>query len=118
MQVNIIADHPRTEFVSRALDIYASARSFRYAELLGESVVLPLTEFFSAEDVRIVLEAAGNNGQISQAFGTPRVLEELFDETYALLSCTRSYWEEFVEAQIDLMGDPSDHTPTLDCKTD
>ena len=108
MQVGIIADHPRTEFVSRALEIYASARSFRYAELLGGWVVLPLAEFFSAEDVRIVLEAAGNNAQISQAFGTPRVLEELFDETYALLPCTRSNWEEFVEAQIDRMGDPSD----------
>ena len=108
LQVNIIAGHPRTEFVSRALEIYAGARSFRHADLLGESVVLPLAKFFSAEDVRIVLEAASNNLQISQAFGTPSVFEGLFDQTSSLLSCTWSHWKKFVDARIDHMVDASD----------
>ena len=107
MQVSIIADHPRIEFVPRALEIYADAKSFRHAELLGESLLLPLASFFSAEDVRIVLEAAGSNTQISQAFGTPDIFDDLFDATNSLISSTLPHWMEFVDAQIDRMGDTS-----------
>ena len=108
VQISIIAEHPRKEFVNRGIEIYAEAVSFRYAEHFGQSVILPLAKFFSAEDVERVLEAANENGQIYAAHGTPDILEKLFDETTWLLSYTRPHWKAFISKQID-GGDPSNH---------
>lgn len=109
IQVAIIAEHPSKKFVSRAIKIYSEASSFRHAEHLGQSLILPLAKCFSSEDVIKVLAAASENGQIWHAGGTPGILEQLFDQTTVLLDDTRTSWTAFVDGQIArLDGDESD----------
>ncbi len=100
-QISIIAERPRKELVGRGLEIYAQASSYRHAEHLGQSFILPLAKWFSAEDVEKVLKAVSDNAQIWSAAGTSDILEQLFDQTISLLSDSRPYWEVFVKAQID-----------------
>ncbi|MCE2523520.1 MAG: hypothetical protein J4F49_09940 [Rhodobacteraceae bacterium] len=110
VQISIIAEHPRKEFVGRGLEIYARARSFSDAEYLGRSVILPLAAFLCAKDLETLLEAASKNGQIWFAKDTPEILERLFELTNSLLPDSRSHWEHFVEEMIQRNnGDSSGH---------
>ena len=110
VQISIIAEHPSKELVGRGIEFYTKAASYRHAEQLGQSVILSLATCFDSADVKAVLKAAGENGEIWNARGTSDILERLFDETISLLSESRPYWEEFVREQINHMGgDTSDH---------
>ena len=109
-KLSIISSHPRREFVRTGIEIYSSASSYRDAERLGQSMIIPLSEFFEVEDVRLTLDAASDNGQIRYASGTPRILEHLFNKTRSLLSDCREFWERFVQLQIDRMnGDTTEY---------
>lgn len=109
-KVSIISEHARRELVPAGIELYERAGSFRDAEQLGQSVVLPLTPFFTADDLHAVLKAAAENGQIWNASGTPDVLEQVFELTKPILGQTREYWQAFVDGQIARMeGDASEY---------
>src|SRR5690606_38266449 len=78
-RISIISEHPRRELVSVGIELYEMAGSYRSAEQLGQSVILPLAPFFTADDLRDALAAATENNQIWDAAGTPEILEQLFD---------------------------------------
>jgi hypothetical protein len=96
-QIGVIASTPRPEFAERAIQIYSSATSFREAESLGTSLIIPMIRYFSGDDVVKILEAVKKNRQIWDAAGTPAILEELFDGTIKQISTTRNAWKEFFE---------------------
>jgi hypothetical protein len=96
-QVRLIADNPKREFVSIAIDIFSSAGSYRDAEQLGQSTVLPLASHYESADIGRLLAAVLGNSQISYASGTPDLLLEVFTITQALLSETRAAWQHFVD---------------------
>jgi hypothetical protein len=96
-QVGVIASTPRPEFAERAIQIYSGASSFRGAESLGASVIAPMIQHFSGDDVVKVLETVKQNNQIWDAAGTPSLLEELFDGTIKHISVTRNAWKELFE---------------------
>ena len=77
--------------------IYASAGNYRSAEQYGQSLIVPLASFFTADDVRITLEAVLGNSQISYASGSPDVLMEVFRLTQPMLDQTRPHWQRFVD---------------------
>jgi len=106
-QINIISEHPRKELVSRGIELYALAGNFRYAEELGKTVVLPLAPFLVAEDIKAIVDAVHMNGQIWNAAGTPEILEAVYDQTQVLLPESRQYWQAFVDARIEDIGDAS-----------
>ena len=107
---NIISSHPRKEFVAPGIRLYSQAGSFRDAEQLGYSVLLPLSTLFGADDIKATLEAVSGNGQIWNAAGTPNILEHLLNNTRPLLAQCRKYWEEFIVCQIERAGgDINDH---------
>lgn len=95
-KISIIAEHPRKELVHAGIELYEHAGSYRSAEQLGLSVILPLAPYFIAEDLQTVLKAASANGQIWDAAGTPDILGRLFDTTNFLLSDSRPYWQGFL----------------------
>jgi len=97
-KISIIAEHPRTELVPSGIVIFENAGSWRYAEQLGQSVILPLAPYFTAADLLTVLAAAADNGQIWDAAGTPDILEQLFDRTTRLLPASRPHWQGFLTA--------------------
>lgn len=96
-QISIITEHPKREFVDGAIAIYAKARSYRGAESLGQGLVVPLAQYFDAENIQDLLAAVTKNGQIWCAGGTPEILGLVFDRTRPLLADTRDNWSAFLE---------------------
>ena len=96
-QIELISDTPRKEFVGKAIAIYSSAGNYRSAEQYGQSLIVPLAPFFTADDIRNTLDAVLGNSQISYASGTPDVLMEVFRLTQPMLEQTRPHWQRFVD---------------------
>ncbi|MCP4527661.1 MAG: hypothetical protein GY833_17345 [Aestuariibacter sp.] len=93
-QIDVIVSNPRSEFAEKAIEIYSIAASFRGAESLGASLIIPMISYFSSDEVVKILEAVKINDQIWYASGTPAILEELFDGTIQHISFTRNAWKE------------------------
>lgn len=105
-QASIISDYPKQELVGPGIEIYSRAGGYRTAEAWGQSIILSLAPYFVASDVKILLNAVQENGQIWYAAGTPAILEAVFDRTRHLLPETRQYWQEFVSRRMaDSNGD-------------
>ena len=100
-QISIISEHPKRELVTPGINIYSQARGYREAEAWGQSIILSLIPLLAANDIRSLLDAVQDNGQIWCASGTPKILETVFDSTRHFLPETRTYWRAFVNARID-----------------
>jgi len=96
-QIELISDTPRKEFVSKAIEIYSSANSYRTAEQHGQALIVPLAAYFGPQDVKTCIDAVLGNSQISYASGTPDVLAGVFKLTQGLLDDTRPDWQRFVD---------------------
>lgn len=103
-QIGIITEHPKREFVDRAIAIYAEARSYRGAESLGQGLVAPLAQYFDAADIQVLLEVVAKNDQIWCAGGTPDILGLVFDRTRPLLADTRDNWSAFLDEMTKHQG--------------
>lgn len=96
-QIGVVASCPRPEFAEKAIQIYSGASSFRGAESLAASVIVPMIPFFSREDVTNILECVKQNNQIWDAAGTPAILENLFDGTICFIDLTKDAWKELLD---------------------
>lgn len=94
---SVIAENPRPEFADEAVELFSWAGSFRGAESLAESVILPMASSFSAEHLTKILKAACKNEQIWYASKMPAILVQLFDATIDRFASTRGDWQAFVE---------------------
>lgn len=109
-KISVISEHPRKELVESGIEIYSQAGSFRGAEHLGQSLILPLAPHFNKDQIKQLLAAVSCNGQIWNASGTAEVLEALFDSTRHLRPGSDMYWNTFVQKQVERMdGDVSIH---------
>ncbi len=109
-QISIISEHPKHELVVPGIEIYRQASSFREAEALGQSIIISLIPFLTADNIKVLLNAAQNNGQIWYAGGTAEILESVFDNTQHILPKARPYWQAFVDYCIDMHnGDAENH---------
>lgn len=99
-QISIISEHPKRELVQRGIAIYRMAGGFRTAESWGQSIVMQLTPYFDADDIRVLLDAVQGNEQIWCAAGTPAILDAVFDSTRHLLPESRQHWQSFVNRRI------------------
>lgn len=97
VQISIIKSIPQPEFADQAISLYSEAGSYRGAESLGESLILPMARCFSASDIQKVLKAAQENSQIYDASGTPAILDELYEKTKQYLPDLRESWKSFFE---------------------
>lgn len=109
-KIVLISEHPRTELVDLAIGMYGKAGSFRSAERLGKSAILPIANFFEERHVKALLDTVRENNQIWHAGETPEILDTVFEKTRELLPKSRASWQEFVDNQIQLMdGDVTDY---------
>lgn len=103
-QISVISENPRRQFINRALEIYSGAGGYRRAEMLGRSLIVRLAPYFSADDLRRVLEVVVGNGQIWSASGTPNILEEVFELSKPVLATARLHWKKFVDVMTKQSG--------------
>lgn len=96
-RIQLLSDNPSKQFVSFGIEIYSAVGSYREAEKLGQSVVIPLASHFSADDIRSLLDAILGNSQISYASGTSDVLVEVFKLTASNFPASREHWQRFVD---------------------
>lgn len=97
VQVGIISQNPRREFIDTAIRIYGDSSGWRTAEQRGQALMVPLAPLMSADDVKAMLDAVKHNSQIYEAAGTPDVLEQVFALSASTLGQTKSYWRDFVD---------------------
>lgn len=109
VQIGIISQNPRREFITPAIRIYGDSGGWRTAEQRGRALMIPLAPLMNADDVKAMLEAVQANGQIWGAGGTPVILETVFDSTRNLLPEARPHWQAFVDARVAASRDATDH---------
>lgn len=97
VQVGIISQTPRREFIAPAIRIYGESGGWRTAEQRGRALMVPLAPLMNADEVNAMLEAIKENGQIYEASGTPGVLEQVFDLTKSVIGETNPQWQSFVD---------------------
>jgi len=120
-RVQLLSDNPRKEFVPIGIEIFASAGSYRDAERLGQSVIIPLAPHFETDDIAKLLQAVLGNSQLSYASGTSDVLLEVYKLTASLLPVTRDHWRQFVDEMTAQHGGKTDNPysyPSIRAKLD
>ena len=99
----IIARKPRNEWIDEAISIYEGVGSFRSAEAAG-ALLLPLAPGMNTDQVKRVIQAIGNNGQIYSAAGSPAIVADLFDRTSHTHLETIANWQELLTQLIGENG--------------
>jgi hypothetical protein len=97
VQIGIISQTHRREFIAPAIRIYGDSGSWRTAEQRGRALMIPLAPLMTADDVKAMLEPVKGNGQIYGASGTPDILEQVFESSKSVIAETRTHWHSFVD---------------------
>lgn len=97
VRVGDVSAQPDELEIMRNVALYAGATSFRNAEQLGRTVILPMASQLSSIHVVAILGVAALNRQIWDAGGTPGILQRLFTETRHHLPYTHPIWASFVK---------------------
>jgi hypothetical protein len=100
----VINHYPHPVFSADVIALFRGANGWRHAESLGDSVILPMAEYFSAEDVKGVLAAARENAQIHEASRTQYILAEFFVRTARHIEETRDAWLEYLAFGLEPQG--------------
>ena len=97
VQIGIISQNPRREFIAPAIRIYGDSGGWRTAEQRGRALMIPLAPLMNSDAVKAMLDAVKENSQIYEAGGTPDVLEHVLELSKSTLSDARSQWQTFVD---------------------
>lgn len=97
VQIAIISQSPRREFITPAIRIYGESGAWRTAEQRGRALMIPLAPLMNANDVKAMLDAVKENSQIYEAGGTPDVLEHVLELSKSILSDVKPQWQIFVD---------------------
>lgn len=97
VQIGIISQTPRREFIAPAIRIYGDSGSWRTAEERGRALMIPLAPWMTADEVHAMLEAVKGNSQIYEASDTPAVLEQVFESSKAAIGGSKPHWQHFVD---------------------
>jgi hypothetical protein len=120
-RIQLLSHNPCGEFVPFGIDIYSTAGSFRDAERLGHTVIVPLAPHFESEDIGRLVDAVLGNSQISYASGTADVLLEVFKLASTALPASQEHWQRFVDEMTAQHGGKTDTPysyPTIRAKLD
>jgi hypothetical protein len=106
---------PDALFVPFAPSLLRRAPSFRSAEAIFESGILPLAEWYSLSDVQAILVAWHENNQCVMAGAMPGNAAQLFEATRSLLPDSLDAWRDFLQQVRAVAGGSTYyHYPTLE----
>lgn len=97
VQIGIISQTPRREFIAPAIRIYGDSGGWRTAEQRGRALMIPLASLMNADEINAMLNAIKENSQIYEASGTPAVLEQVFDSSISAIGGAKPHWQDFVD---------------------
>lgn len=97
VQIGIISQNPRPEFVAIAIRIYGDSGGWRTAEQRGRALMIPLAPLMTSAEVKAMLDAVKENSQIYEAGGTPDVLEHVLELSKSVFSDAKPHWQTFVD---------------------
>ncbi|MGW6883161.1 hypothetical protein ACWGEU_23210 [Streptomyces goshikiensis] len=116
-QIMVIADRPGRYFVQYLPGLLSSdvASSFRLAELLTQSTVLPLAPYLTTSDLEAILQTWTDNGQCLMASGMPQLAVTLHETTQHLRPADEAVWRGFIARVRSLVpeGEPYYRYPAL-----
>ena len=104
-QLEVITSAPRSDYIQCAFQLYSTSDTFRRAEQIGNSAIVPLAYLFEPTDTEKLLNIVSDNTQIFMASLTTNVLEKVFDQTESSFSKTKPLWEKFVAKMVKQQGD-------------
>ena len=96
-RLDVAAVQPNPYFLPTVIEYVRGALSYRIAEQVGESLVLPHARYLSVETLSEVLEGWASNGQCVDANGMPSVAVEMFTATAHLGAARYPVWRAFVD---------------------
>lgn len=101
IQISIISQNPRPEFVTPAIRIYGDSGGWRTAEQRGRALIILLSPLMTASHVKTLLNTVRENNQIYEASGTPDILEQVLELTKSVLNEAGPDWQVFVDEMTD-----------------
>jgi hypothetical protein len=105
-KIYVISKRPNKLLSEQAIEMYCKSSSFRTSENLGANVLLPISPYLTANQIKKVLNLINDNGQITGAFGTPEIIVNFFNETKKHLIETKDEWIIFILSRLN------DRSPT------
>lgn len=99
---------PHIEYAEMAIKSFAIARSFRDAEALAKSLIIPLATVFESKHIKAILDAAAINTQIYSAAEMNDILKQFYDLTPHTRPDANSAWASFIEEM--LIKNPDTYT--------
>jgi len=85
--------------VEKAIDTYTKVRSYQAAIDTGKDKILPLVNYFTAQNLDNLIDGilVNPHDQIVSATGSDQILEAIFDSTQALFEQCRATWAKLLE---------------------
>jgi len=116
VQVAIISQAPRKEFISSAIRIYGESWSWRGAENAGRALMIPLAPLMTSDDIKHMLDTVKDNDQVMGAHGTEDIFISVLDQSKSVLAHSKQHWQEFLNQIND--GRRTPRYPELQAKLD
>ncbi|CRP69738.1 MULTISPECIES: hypothetical protein [Pseudomonas] len=116
VQVAIISQAPRKEFISPAIRIYGESWNWRGAENSGRALMIPLAPLMTSDDIKHMLDSVKDNGQVLGAHGTEEIFKSVLNRSQSVLAQSKQHWQGFLN-EID-EGRRTPRYPELRAKLD
>ncbi|MBD2384894.1 hypothetical protein [Cylindrospermum sp. FACHB-282] len=93
-KLEIITKYPNPIFAEEAILYYSKVSSYNDAEVLGNTILIPMASYFSFIQIKKILEAIMSNDQIYHASKSIKVIECFFIATINHLEFTKDSWQK------------------------
>lgn len=95
-KVSLISRSPNAYFIPFAIEMFKNAGSFNYGNHIGSNAIIPLSGYYEASDIALILQAVKDNYEIHGSQYTETILANLFDSTIHLLPRSNRSWQDLV----------------------
>lgn len=96
VQVGVISQAPKREFIAPAIRIYGESWSWRGAENYGRALMIPLAPLMTPDDIKHMLDSVKDNGQVLGAHGTEEIFKSVLEQSKSVLAQSKQHWQDFL----------------------
>ena len=96
-KITLISNAPNRYFIPFAIEMFKNTRSYDRGNHIAINAILPLSAYFSANEIVLIHQIVKINNQIHESKYTESILERLFVLTKHLLPQTSHSWRDLVD---------------------